>query len=404
MPVYRYRAATSAGELRNGILEGGTQSAVIAKLRQQGLLPIEAIETRHRKTADVKGEVSAAARSAVVNTISELAVLLGAGLTLDRALTVCIENTQRTELKKLLSELRARVMEGAPLAQAMREAGGLFSPMACAMAEAGAANGKLDASLARLAEALERAHALRQTVVSAMVYPMLLFAVAGGVILVMLLVVVPQFENLFTDAAGKLPFATQIVISLSRGLREYGLIMLVALVAGAFLLMRWLQTRSVKLAFDRSVLKLPYIGTLIRDIETARFARTLGSLVQNGVALPTALAISEGSIANTHMALAVSRVTKGLKEGNGLAAPLAAAAVFRPMAISFLRTGEETAQLGLMLDRLADVLDRDVRVAVARAIAILTPVITVTMGAIVATVIASIMSAILGFNDLAMGL
>jgi len=403
LPVYRYRAATSAGELRDGTLEGVTQSAVIAKLRQQGLRPIEAVETKNKNKSDAKVKVGAGARNAVVNSIGELAVLLGAGLTLDRALSVCIENTQRADLKKLLTDLRERIMEGMPLALAMRESDGLFSPMACAMAEAGAASGKLDISLARLAETLERAQALRQTIVSAMVYPALLVVVAVSVILVMLLVVVPQFENLFSDGHAKLPFATQVILGLSSGLRNYGLVIAAGIAAAGALVWRWLKTQSARLAFDRAILRIPQIGALVRDIETARFARTLGSLVENGVALPTALAISERAIVNTHMALDIARIASGLKEGNGLAAPLAAAGVFRPMAISFLRTGEETAQLGLMLNRLADVLDRDVRVAVERMIAILTPAITVVMGAIVATVIASVMSAILGFNDLAMG-
>jgi general secretion pathway protein F len=137
-------------------------------------------------------------------------------------------------------------------------------------------------------------------------------------------------------------------------------------------------------------------------METARFARVLGSLVDGGVPLPQALSISQRSFANSHLAQAVGRVAAGLKEGAGLSGPLSATGLFPPMALSFLRTGEETAQLGLMLGRLADVLDRQVRNSVQRMIAILTPAITVVMGAIVATVIASIMSAILGFNDLAL--
>jgi general secretion pathway protein F len=403
VPVFRYRAATAAGDLRAGTLEGVTRDAVITRLRQQGLLPIEAIETGDRSTSDSKARASSGARNAVVTTIGELSVLLGAGLTLDRALTVCLENVQRAELKRLLGEMRGRIVEGMPLSQAMREAHGLFSPMACAMAEAGAASGKLDLSLARLAETLERAAALRQTIVSALVYPILLFCMASGVILVMLLVVVPQFASLLGDSYDKLPFATRVILNLSVGLRQYGLLIAAGAMAVAFLIWRWLQTRPARMAFDAIILRVPLVGDLLRDIETARFSRTLGSLVQNGVALPTALAISERAIVNTRIAQSIARIANGLKEGNGLAAPLAAAKVFRPMAISFLRTGEETAQLGLMLDRLADVLDRDVRVMVDRIIAVMTPAITVVMGGIVATVIASVMSAILGFNDLAVG-
>jgi len=401
--LYRYRAATAAGELKAGVLEGGNQSSVIASLRRQGLVPIEAVETKSRKGVPDEDKPSAAARRAVINSIGEIAVLLGAGLTLDRALAICVENTARPDLKGHLSKLRERVKEGIPLAQAMSEARGLFSPMACAMAEAGEASGKLDISLARLAAALERADVLRQTIVSALVYPTLLLVVAAGVILVMLLVVVPQFENLFAEAPDKVPLATKIVISISHAARTYGLYVLLGIGAALLAAMRWAKSGPARLYVDRAILKTPHIGAVVRDIETARFARTLGSLVESGVALPNALAISERAIVNQHMARAVAHVAVGLKEGGGLSAPLAAAGVFGPMAMSFLRTGEETAQLGHMLHRLADVLERDVRTAVERSIAIFTPVITVVMGMIVAGVIASVMTAILGFNDLALG-
>ena len=150
------------------------------------------------------------------------------------------------------------------------------------------------------------------------------------------------------------------------------------------------------------ILRAPLLGPLITSAETAAFARTLGGLVEGGVPLPTALSIAQRSVSNRHMSGAIGKVVAGLKEGGGLSGPLAASGVFPPMAMSFLRTGEETARLGLMLSRLADVLDRTVRSTIQRMIGIITPAITVFMGAVVATVIASIMSAILGFNDLAL--
>jgi general secretion pathway protein F len=177
------------------------------------------------------------------------------------------------------------------------------------------------------------------------------------------------------------------------------LVLVVAIVA----LYRWLKRPHVRRAFDRRLLKVPTLGNVVRNAETARFARTLGSLLDGGVALPTALGIAQRSIANVHMSESIDKVTRGLKQGGGLSGPLAATGLFPPMALSFLRTGEETAQLGLMLNRLADVLDRDVRTAIQRMISFMTPAITVLMGGVVATVIASIMSAILGFNDLALG-
>jgi general secretion pathway protein F len=189
----------------------------------------------------------------------------------------------------------------------------------------------------------------------------------------------------------------------SHAVQNYGLVGAGLAAVAVFFLLRWAKQPAVKRVLDRQILGMPVVGPVVRNAETARFARTLGSLLDGGVPLAPALAIAQRSIANLHMAEAVDKVSSGLRQGGGLSSPLAATGLFPPMALSFLRTGEETAQLGLMLSRLADVLDREVRNSIQRIIAVLTPAITVAMGAIVATVIASIMSAILGFNDIAIG-
>lgn len=401
MAIYRYRAATNAGALSAGQLEGGSPAQVIDQLRRLGLTPIEVVETQ-ALARPARVRPSAASRRAVATAVGELAVLLGADLTLDRALAVCADNIERPAEKAAFAELHRRVKEGAPLSRAMAEAKDLFPPMASAMAEAGEANGRLDVALTRLAETLERAEALRQVVASAMIYPAILAVIAVGVILTMLLWVIPQFEGLFSDAGARLPFMTRLVMGISHAVRRYGSIGLgVAIIVG-FAITRWARGPAMRGTIDRWVLGLPQIGTLITAAELGRYARVLGSLVEGGVPLPEALAIARRSLVNTHLSAAADRVAAGVKQGAGLTASLSAEGVFPRAALSFIRTGEETARLGLMLGRLADVLDREVRTRIEGLIAILTPLITVIMGAIVATVIASIMTAILGFNDLAL--
>jgi general secretion pathway protein F len=402
VPIYRYRAATPSGAVRSGALEGDSREDVVVQLRRLGLLPIETTPATGAARPDAAVHANSQTRQAVINGLGELAVLLEAGLALDRALAVCVDNIINPGVKAAFAKIHARVKEGATLSSAMSEARGLFPPIASAMCEAGEADGRLGAALARLADTLDRAEALRQTVISSLVYPAMLMVVATSVVLVMLLVVVPQFEGLFQGAHGKLPFATRVVMAASEAVRGYGLIGLGLIVVAAFAARQWLRRPSVRLAFDRFVLGVPQIGPLIVNAETAAFARTLGSLVDGGVPLPVALGIAERSVSNSHMRAAITKVVAGLKQGGGLTGPLAASGVFPPMALSFLRTGEETAKLGLMLGRLADVLDRTVRSTIQRLIGILTPAITVVMGAMVATTIASIMSAILGFNDLAL--
>jgi general secretion pathway protein F len=404
MATYRYRAATAGGQLKTGILEGDSRADAIERIKRLGLMPIETVETSTKAPADEKKlRLNTATRRGIVNAIGELAVLLSAGLPLDRALAVVVENLNRPTVKTIFAKLRDRVRHGASLARAMTESNGAFSPMASAMAEAGEASGKLDESLSRLGEAMERAENLRQTIVSSMVYPIMLMVIASSVILMMLLFVVPQFEDLFADSGAKLPAMTQVIMGASHAVKNYWYYAVGFSAIAIFMLHRWVQQPAVRRLVDRRILKLPVIGAIVRNAETARFARTLGSLIDGGVPLAGALAIAQRSLVNMHMHDAVEKVSTGLRQGGGLSAPLAQTGLFPPMAISFLRTGEETAQLGLMLSRLADVLDRDVRTAIARLITIMTPVITVTMAALVGTIIASIMSAILGFNDLAVG-
>ena len=402
MTLYRYRAATAAGALSAGQLEAVTSAQVIEQLRRSGLTPIEVVEAAAGSAEPARVRPGAASRRAGTGARSELAVLLGADLTLDRALAVVTDNMVRPAEKAAFAALHQRVKEGAPLSRAMAEAKDLFAPMASAMAEAGEANGRLDAALAKLAETLERSETLRRTVAAAMVYPALLMIIAIAVIMTMLLWVVPQFEGLFSDAGAQLPFMTRMVMGVSHAVRQYGLVGLGLGVVAGFLLFRWVQSPAMRGAFDRWALGLPQIGAITTASELGRYARVLGSLVEAGVPLPEALSIARRSLVNTHLAAAAGRVAASVNQGAGLTASLSAEGVFPRAALSFVRTGEETARLGLMLNRLADMFDQDVRSRIDGLIAILTPLITVLMGAIVATVIASIMTAILGFNDLAL--
>ena len=403
MASFRYRAATGAGALKAGVLDGGSMSDVLEQLRRNGLKPIEAVEVRSTAASPPRArKPGSASRAMVAKTLGELAVMLDANIALDRAIGVLAGNIARSADRALFLELRERVKEGQPLSQAMAQAGPGFPPIASAMAAAGEANGRPAAALAKLAETLERAEALRNTIGSALVYPAMLLLIAAGVIALMLYWVVPQFETLFADAGSNLPPMTRLVLGVSRAARSQGLIWLAGAVGLGFAVPRLLAQPRVRVWVDREVLRVPGVGPLVSMAETARFVRVLASLVEGGVALPDCLAIARRSLGNGHMAAAVGRVAEGLRQGGGLTDPLEATGVFPPLALSYLRTGEETAQLGLMLSRLADVLDREVRTRVERSIAVVTPLITVMMGAIVATVIASIMTAILGFDNLAL--
>lgn len=402
MTQYRYRAVFArTGELKLGVIDGASKDAAFDALRRSGLMPLEASEET-KAAGSSKLRLNASAQKGVTNAIGELAVLLDSGLPLDRSLGVVTEHIAIPALKAAFVELREQVKVGMPLAKAMQVTPGLFSPMACALAEAGEASGQLGTSLTRLAETMNRAAALRETVSSALVYPTMLLVIAGGVILLMLLFVVPQFEDMFAELGGKLPAATQFILGLSHLVRSYGLFALAGVLLFGFALRQWLRQPTARGALDKAILRLPLLGPLVKAVETARFSRTLASLVDNGVPLVSALGIARRVIANSYMAAAVERVAEEVREGGGLTRPLAASGVFPPLALSFLRTGEETARLAFMLGQLADTLERDVRNTTQRLIALMTPAVTIVLGLTVAGIIACIMSAILGINDLAL--
>lgn len=396
--TFDYRAVRPDGTRVAGSIEALSSADAVVRIRRSGAAPTE---VRERSATRRPGKARKAPRAVSRALIGELAVLLGAGLPLDRALALAIDNIENPAAAQAMGALLSAVREGAPLSRAMLDQPGLFTPAEAAMAEAGEAGGKLAEALGRLSDMLEQEAELQRIIATALIYPVALLVIAVGVIALMLLYVVPQFERLIDSAKGQLPAATMAVIGASRLLREDGLYGLAALVAAGFGFAQMLGRPGFRRALDAQVLRLPLIGELARRIDTARFAHTLGALVDGGVPLPNALLLAQRVIANSTIAAAIGKVAEGLREGGGLSGPLAASGVLPRLALAFVRTGEETSELAMMLRRLASVLDRDVRTRLERLVAILTPAITVLLGTVVATIIAAIMSAILGFNDLA---
>lgn len=396
---FAFRAVQADGSIAEGEIAAMDKAAALAALRAKGARPIRLVPqtapaARHRMRTRRR-------RQAATRLAGELAVLLGAGLPLDRALALAIANVDEAAAAQQFAEILGQVREGTPLSQAMRANPLLFPPVAAAMVEAGEANGDPGTALDRLARMLESAEDLRRLIGTAMIYPAALTIVASGVILLMLLYVVPQFETLFASAPGQLPAASRAVLAASHALREWGWLMLAMTVAAGLAMRGALRRPEARRRLDALVLRLPQAGDLVRMAETARFAATLGALTEGNVPLPHALVLARRTVVNTRIGDAIEQVAEGVRKGGTLAAPLAQSGVLPPIASGFLRTGEETSRLGPMLARLAEVLERDLRIRIQRLVGILAPAITVLLGATVAAIIAAIMSAIIGFNDLA---
>lgn len=404
MTLYRYRAIASDGEVVEGEMEASGQSAVVDRLRAMGHLPVAANEVGSAARSNVFTRDILSRRGGrpkdIALLVSELATLLRAGLPLARALAVLIEVAENPRIVKLVSDLLARVRDGASLAEAMAASGDTFSRMQVGMVRAGEAGGTLDQILERIGRYMERSESLKESVRSALIYPAILLLLAGATVILLVTFVVPEFQPLFQEAGRNLPLATRIVVAGGELLRDYWWALLL------LGLMLWLGCRvdygtpAGRARWHRLFLRLPLAGGLLTRIEVARFSRTLGALLGSGVALLTALAIVKDTLENVVLAAAVGQIAEHARQGQGLSAPLAATGLFPPMAVQLLRVGEETGELEAMLDKVAEIYDQEVQRSVERLLRLLVPVLTIGLGVLIAAIVGSILAAILSINQL----
>jgi general secretion pathway protein F len=407
MSRYRYTAMDSQGRTAKGELEAADTEQVLRFLRTERLIPIQIAEAAAQKASRRvkwlgKGRDKAVRSADLVGFFQELALLLHAGLPLDRALSAIASQSPHQGLVSLVQRIRDKVRGGSSLAAAMEAQEQVFTRLQIGLIRAGESAGVLEEVLARLAEYSERTQALREQVRAALTYPLILLAVSLISVLALLTYVVPQFQTMFADAEAQLPLATQVVIFLGNGLKQYGWL-LVLLGAGLFLLVRraYAKPRS-RLAMDGYLLQAPLLGTLLRQMETARLCRTLGTLVRNGVTLLSALGIAQEGLGNRAMAAGLGPVVSGLKSGSGLAGPLAKAEILPPLAIHMLQVGEESGQLDTMLFRVAELYERETDRSVKRMLSLLEPALILGLGVLIGGIIMSILLAIVSINQLAM--
>ena len=405
MANFRYKALTATGTVVTGTLEAPSQAAAVQQIRNLGHYPISAADAetqgwRGWLARELHLRRGAKPRDLAIAT-QELATLLHADLDLDRALSILVGLGEIESLRQPFQAVLARVRGGASFADALATESA-FPKLYISMVRAGEMGGNLEATLRRLAEYLTRAYAIREAITSALVYPIILLCTAGLSIIVILVFVLPEFKPLFDEAGKELPVATQIVMGVGDFLGSWWWLLLFMIVASVIGFRRALQDTENRRRWDAFKLRMPLLGTLWMKMEVEKFARTLGTLLGNGVALPTALAMSADTLNNTIIAGAVRQTAASLREGEGLAARLARTKVFPAVALDFVRVGEETGKLDEMLLRQADLYERSVKHTVERLLALLVPVLTILLGMVVAGLIASILVAILSINDLAM--
>ena len=412
MTRFFVRAVSGDGETFEGMMEAADRDAIVEQLRNRRQMPL-AIEptdsagSAHRGSGrpfdwlnqPIFGRASLKPRDVAIMT-RELATLLNAGLTVDQALQFLIDVAANAAQKKLFQSLVERVQGGGTLADALDDHRTAFSPAYVSMVHAGEAGNALPDVLSRLADYLERNEALRQRVRSSLVYPTLLLIMAGLSIAILLVVVLPQFTPMFESAGADLPWLTKMVVSIGEAAQAYWWL---AFIITAVLFL-WLSSRlrhpPSRAAIDHWCLKLPLIGDLIAKIDTARLTRTVGTLLGNGVALPTALAIARQTLGNAVLRNTIGDTLTAVKEGKGLANPIAQSGHFPPLAVNLIAVGERSGHLESMLMKIADIFDQEVTRTVDRLMTLLVPVLTIGVGLVIATIIGAILSAILAAYQL----
>lgn len=330
----------------------------------------------------------------------QLATLIDAGLPLLRSLSILYDQQKPGKLKKVLDQLVNDVQSGTTFSEGLAKHPKAFDKLYVNMVRAGEIGGMLEVVLNRLADFAERREALARKVKGAMVYPIMVIMVAGGIVTFLLLKVVPTFAEIFSDLGGALPAPTQMLVNISEALQRSYLKLLgyiVGTIVGIRLVFKIEIIRAIK---DRVVLNLPLFGPLIRKIGVARFSRTLGTLITSGVPILQSLSIVRETIANRVIANAVSEVHDSIREGETIAGPLEESGAFPPMAVNMIDVGEETGNLDSMLLKVADIYDAEVEVTIGGLLQMMEPAMMVGLGGIVGFIVISMYLPIFSVGEL----
>jgi len=406
MGTFQYTATDSAAKIVQGSMEASDERAVVTWLRANGYYPIKVgqpgvvTEARPGLVGLPTRFGRAPSTQDVLAFTQQLATLLEAGMELDRSLAILLDLTDNQRFRSILRSILADIQAGSSFADSLAKHPRLFSRLYVNMVKAGEASGVMEVILLRLAGFLERSKAVRDEITSAMIYPLLLLLVGGGAIVVMMNFVIPRFAQIFTDAKQLMPLPTRILLAISAFTTDYWWIVLAVIVVAWIALRAYLQMEQGKVRWDEFKLQLPLLGSLVREIEVSRFARTFGTLLQSGVPVLAAVAIVKETVTNRVIAGAMVRLQDGVKRGEGISGPLRATGAFPSFSIHMAKVGEETGKLEEMLIRVADTYDERVRRTVKRLTSLLEPVLILSLGAIVGFIVLSMLLAIFSINEL----
>lgn len=394
--IFQYKAATMAGEVVESSLEADDKDGAVEQIKRAGYIPIAVIT--QNKVFQFSFGISTSRKKDILTFTTELAALLGAGLPLDRSLKIMSEISESAKMQEITRAVLKSIREGSSFSEALGKHPESFDRLYVNMIRAGESGGVLDSVLGKLSEFLETQSELRSHVVSSLIYPIILVLTSGISIAILLTFVLPKFSAIFTEFGTALPLSTQILLGFSNFIQSYWWAIIAALAVAVIGIRSYIKTVKGRLAWDE--IKIKFLRDIITKLETARFCRTLGTLLKSGVPLLQALANSRDLINNSVISSTIDAISRGAKEGKGISAPLLEAGVFPPLALSMIKVGEETGHLDEMLTKVAVIYEKSLRESVKRFISLLEPVLILMVGLIIGFIIISILVSIFSIIDL----
>jgi len=408
MPAFAYTGLSKSGKAVKGIETADNVAALKANLKRAGVFLTAVSETTAQVAASGGGrEVDLSAlfdrisQKTVARNTRLLATLLCAGVTLPEALQALTDQVESRRFKGVLGDIANKVNEGSSLADSVARYPDIFLPLYINMVRAGEASGALETVLLRIADFMDQQEELKGKVTSAMIYPLIMTLLSGGIVMMLMINVVPQITGMFEGMNAELPWNTVFLIWFSNLLADYWFLFGAAAAGVVWLFRRWRKTELGRAAVDSLVLKLPIVGDLARKLAIARFARTLATMLASGVQLLQALDIVRALLGNYVLEKVVSQARDNIREGEGISPALKRSGEFPPLVTHMIAVGERSGQLEAMLNDVANAYDREVNLALTRMTAMLEPLMIIAMGGSVGFIVFSIMQPIMMLNEMA---
>ena len=403
MAFFKYKATDITGTVIEGVMEAKEERSVITILQNRGYIPISVASPTVEKMSRENPLLFLFQRvpqQQVINFTRELSGLLKAGIPIDRSLKTLISIEGKKRFKKLLENILGSIEKGSSVANALEVFPVVFPPFYINLIRAGEASATLDATLRRLSDFLSRSRELRNYIISAMIYPAILTIFSGFSIIILLTFVIPKFAATFSEMGQAIPLSTMVLMRISETVRNYWWVFILSLLGPYLLFYTYKRTSAGRLAWDQLKLKMPVIGTIIRNTEIVRFARSMGTLLKGGVPVLKSIDIVSNTITNRFISKAVIRLYESVRHGEGLGLPLKKEGIFPPMAVEMIIVGEETGRLEEMLLEVADTFETHLKENAKRFLSIMEPLLIIFMGMVVGFIVVSMLLAIFSVNEI----